>query len=485
MGTCQGGEAPTSPCSLRRDVATLAPNRLLPVFGIVSAALVGAVLGPGALRPLTVLVPVAGAAAAVLAVVLSIRVGYAALIVLLIGASIDALPGPTVGGLTNPAMFGLAAVLAWAGRRNLPRLPPWLVWSSVALFVWVVIGMMRAYQLGAPLRPTLRLGLDFALFAILLPLFVAAFQDRVIRSRAIAGLVALAAWVALVNIAASLGFIPPSGGFLAHAYNSYEAGGITRLYTLNREVVTASIPFALGAVLFAKTARQRTVSLGLLLLLLAEALLALGRVKYVGLTIMAVVMMALWARRRSALRATGLVFALVAAVWTAANVGPLQTTVSDLGQRINSIFASTSERQAYEGTDTARYRAIYAAQIRGATTPTEWIVGRGFLPSPWYYFAPDANRTLRNSDLGFYNAVNTMGIVGLLLLIAPVVGIGAACWKRRRHAGSDTWLLFGSMGFALYAIVVSQTLVVLFSAPGLTVAACALALGFAAAPRRV
>jgi hypothetical protein len=448
------------------------------------AAAVGAALALGYVSP-----PVAVAVASIVAfgiacISLSSQAVLAVAIVALAAASVNSLPGPPLhGGKPVYVMVAMVPVLYWGGRRHLARVPMWLWLLCSALFVAWLVGILRAYALGAPSAPTLRLAASFGILPLLLPAYVAVFYDDTLRRALLVGLTLLAVWVASVNSAASLGVIPGVGGYLAHGYRSTPMGGLFRLYALSAEIPIAAIPFCLGSIFLARRRRMRHLAIIVLALCVVAVLLSFTRAAYVGLAVMLALMIVFWAWRQlpriAALATLVLVVALAATAFS-----PLRKPLNEITARAGSIFGSSSGVTSVTPSgNTLSVRFNADATIRASLSTSDWSFGYGFLPSPWYSFPQSPTDSLLDSDLGWYNALTTMGLVGVALIFLTVVGVLGACWRARAGQSDFTWLAFGGMAYAIYAISVSQTLVTLFSAGGSAVAACALGLGLAGALR--
>jgi hypothetical protein len=415
------------------------------------------------------------------------RLVLPAVIVGLTAGGANALPGPSLNGVNGPGpgkyayiIAVLAFVLLWAGRHNLRRVPVWLWISCGALLIWTVGNVLRAWATGAPAGATIKSAADFGVFPVLLPGFVAACQDPRLRRHLVVGFALLTSWVVVTNVAAAVGVIPSLGGFLAHGYRATPTGGLLRIYALSQEVPVAALPFALGAALLARSRRGRFVALLLLLGCTIEVLLGFTRAQYVGVVAMSVVMLAVWGRQYLSRVMVGLAVVAVLGVG-ATQWGPLVQPLDQVSVRVGSIFNSSSAANLAPGGNTLTYRNNVEKAIRASMSTSDWIVGHGFLPSPWYRFAPDPGGSLRDSDLGWYNALNTMGLIGVVLVVLPVVLVLVACWRARGGKAATDWLIFGGMGYAIYVLVVSETLVTLFSPNGLACAGAALGVGLAAA----
>lgn len=400
-------------------------------------------------------------------------------IALFAGASLDALPGPLLTGNKGLlAMAALAAIALWAGRSRVPSVPAEVRALAALLTLCAAVAIGRSWSLGYPIGASIKFGTDFLLFGALTVGLIASFADSDLRRVAVASLGALAVWVSAVNIAASLHLVEPSG-FFAHAYNATSVGSLTRIYAYSRELPTVAIPFAFAAALMASTTRVRVGSIAVVLICSTEVLLELGRAKYAGLAIAILLIAAIWGPRfRTRLVVAVLILASAFAV--ASRSGGLQEPVSQLRERAFSIVSSDADAENADG-DTLAYRDAHKAAIRASMGTREWITGRGSLPATSFSFAPDPTRSLRNSDLGWYNALNTMGLLGVFGLYGLLLTTLRRLWLARQIPAREQWLVAGATGYLVYVLVVSPTLVSLFSAWGLTTVALAIGLGLSAA----
>jgi hypothetical protein len=458
---------------------SLALRRLLLVLGAVAGAGVigvaagGGLVGAGSTKTLAIL-----CAACSLWLLDGLnRPLFAALILLLATFAIDAVPVAALyAGKPVYLTIALAVVLAFRARNGFTKVPSSIRIASICLFVCWLAGVLRAIAIGAPTTKTLEFGCFFALFAILLPAYVSLMQDERFRHYLTVGFGVIAVWVAVTNSAAALGALPAAGTFV-HAYRVIPDGSLERVYTLSGELPIAAIPFALGAALIGPGLRRRLVAGFVLIPCIASVVLSLTRASYLGLAAMFAIMVVLWGARYGR-QALVLVVTCAVVIFVAASVGPLRGPISTALTRTESIFNSSASASDPSG-NTVAFREDEEGAIRAATTTLDWAVGRGFLPSPWYTFTPDSMGSLLDTDLGWYNALNTMGLVGVLLVFALPVCVMVICWRARKIERSKQWIVFGGMGYAIYTLIVSQTLVTLFSAFGLSVAAAAFGLAVA------
>lgn len=420
----------------------------------------------------------AGLAFAIVALGLAGRTEWIlpSLLILLIGAATDALPGPSVGGGTNLAMLALLPLCWLAGWRQLGGVPSAVRWASLLLSLCWAVATLRGLWLGAPARPTLRFGIDFLVFAALVPLASVALRDAEVRRRFLILGAALAVWVAGVNIAGSLGWLP-SDGWFAHAYRATPTGDVFRLYTLSSDFMIAAVPFAFAGALFMNGFRARAWCGGLLLLLLVAVILEQGRVKYAALAFAFLAATAVWVRRDAIARAATIAAVAVVAFAGAASVPALDGVTRAVEGRVSSLLGG-ADRAAPGETDTLAYRNRAKESIRATLTTQDWVVGFGYRPDGWYRFAPDPIGSLRNSDLGWYNPLLTMGLMGVVAIYGLVLFALVGIW-RLRSSSAPRWLLVGSWAYGVYALAGSATLVTLFSPAGAVGSAFALGLGLA------
>jgi len=105
----------------------------------------------------------------------------------------------------------------------------------------------------------------------------------------------------------------------------------------------------------------------------------------------------------------------------------------------------------------------------------KWLTGLGFVPPSTHYFEGLPHGSIRDSDLGVFNAVMTMGAIGAALIYLPVVAVLSDCLRRRasQEAGEHSWLRYGGAIWIVATLVTSVTLVTLFSTSGLVLVSVA------------
>jgi hypothetical protein len=145
--------------------------------------------------------------------------------------------------------------------------------------------------------------------------------------------------------------------------------------------------------------------------------------------------------------------------------GPVQA-IAARATSAPSALASTSV-----ATSTVAYRQRVDSLMLQALG-NNWPVGFGFLAPQTNYFVDLPQGTIRNEDVGVFNSLLTMGIVGsALLYLPPVILLSAllrrAHWRVRR----DSYLWMGGTIWLLIALVTTYSLGSLGSVSGLATVA--------------
>jgi L-asparagine transporter-like permease len=110
----------------------------------------------------------------------------------------------------------------------------------------------------------------------------------------------------------------------------------------------------------------------------------------------------------------------------------------------------------------------------------QWPIGLGFWHPQYRYVADLPDGSIRNADLGISNILMTMGVVGALLLYAPLLFAFVALQRARTQHRShprDEWMVYGLATWLLIAILASATMSTLFTVNGLVLAAVVVAIG--------
>jgi hypothetical protein len=165
---------------------------------------------------------------------------------------------------------------------------------------------------------------------------------------------------------------------------------------------------------------------------------------------------------------------------------------STVGAASHSVTSGIESLQ--NGTGTVATRENEASAILGAVNG-RWLAGLGFWSPSSHYFAGVPAGEIRNSDVGVLNLYATEGVVGVLLLYVPLLGLlmvimAFPSWggfNASAHGspeigegqGAHAWLLLGTGIWLATVLASSVTLVDLFSRPGCALAGHVIGLGLA------
>jgi hypothetical protein len=428
------------------------------------------------------------------------RFGLGLWLALLTLGAVDALPGPKLESIEAPVLHvnlcdTLIIVMIitlfvenlrddFARVANTPVRRALCIWSGIFLLVWGVT-VARSYVWdGITLKHALYFGRDFAFFALLLPLFAATVTRPRIRQVMLASLGIAIVFVELTEIASILGH--KSLSFFVHAQTINESNGVNRLYVNAQylEVVAAMLGF--GLLLLARTPRLRLAGAIVAPLSVLAVALELTRAQYIGGAVGLTVGLIVWLlfNRRSGrfgrrhLTRLAIVLLAFAAVLIA-NPFPQVSgkALSVIESRVSSVFSTLASNNA--AASTVAYREIEASQLE-QVLGSKWIFGLGFLDPRDHYVLGIRNGSIRNGDVGVLNAVMTMGLLGAILLYLPPVFILLGLIRsavKRSEPPDKSWIAFGIAAWTVSVLTTSLTLISLFSAPGLCIAALSLGLG--------
>ena len=170
----------------------------------------------------------------------------------------------------------------------------------------------------------------------------------------------------------------------------------------------------------------------------------------------------------------GLLAALVGAVTVLMLVAPSANVGGAVAQRFVSTFTDIGSSNT--ATSTVAVRTSVAHDML-TVLGGKWPIGVGFVPPSAHYYAILPKGSLRDVDLGVLNAVMTMGVIGAVLVFAPLVVVLMACMRAARTTDPDRryWLIYGGQMWIVATIGASLTLVTLFSKSGLVMSAVIIA----------
>jgi hypothetical protein len=393
--------------------------------------------------------------------------------------------------IADLAVAALVVVLAvrTVSRKDKIATPWWrafLGWWSFALAGWWAFTVVRSGFHDIPVLKAALYGRDFLYFALLLPLFVGGLRTtREVRGVLITLLAAVLLFVlghiALVTFGAA------NGGWFVHETLSNEFEGVTRIYALISDASVATVPIGIGLLLMGSSRRQRTQGGVILAVTALSVLLQFGRATYFGLFVGIVFASGFWlARRRGTVAARRLALALaglaVAAGFAAsssyraapsyANSNAVVTSAPSTGVVAARVASGLHELSSKSGTVQYRYDLTHR-MVR--VLNGHWADGLGFWHPAVKYVPTLPDGSIRNADVGVLNSIMTMGLIGTVLIYAPLVVVLAACLRRRAGAdGSLDWWFFGITAWIVSVIVTSVSLVTLFTISGLVFTAAML-----------
>lgn len=407
------------------------------------------------------------------------------------GIPIISLNGRLPGGLhfQDGAVIALGVLLfayrdrtSTAERARLIHVA--VIWSG-CFVAWWTFTLARSVALdGIPVLKAMLYCRDFLYFALLLPLVLRArLPPRFLRDGArvlIAGVVVYAVGAGLISLA---GVAVPS---LVHPgiVDPNIGGGLSRVYSPMSYLVNTCLIFT-GALLLSRQRQGRRWRLGgLALLLILTASLQLGRANYFALAAAFVAGTAVYLMRYGSPTAVVirgamviLVLSLVVIAFTGVTGGSVTTApvIHDVVSRINLGLSNLSQSS---GTIGYRERIDNEMlQVLGGA----WPVGLGFLYPAAHYVVGVPFGAIRNTDTGVLNILMTLGIVGVLLIYAPLVYGIRELMRAGKRLGRGVerlpqWIIYGSVAWIVWIVAGSPTLVVLFSIPGVVVVAVGLGL---------
>jgi hypothetical protein len=437
------------------------------------------------------------------------RFGLGAWLALLVLGSVDALPGPELETIEIPTLHlyasdfmivmiiitlvldnsrdGFRNIANTQGRRIL------CIWSAALLLVWSVTVARSAVSANIPLKHAMYYGRDFAFFALLLPLFASTLTRRRVRDGMLS---VLALGVLLVDSTEIISVATRKAlPFLVHSQRTTEIDGITRLYVNAQYIEVVAAMLGVGLLLLSRAGRLRQLGALLAIFSIAAVLLELTRAQYVGGIVGLAAALAVWlavnprTARLALRRVARLLVIVVVLAGVIAVLQPPHVTSSVLKgveSRFSSVLSTLSSSNA--NSSTVAYRKLEASELEHVLG-SQWLFGLGFLDPRNHYVSGLPNGSIRNGDVGVLNAVMTMGIIGAILIYLPVLYVLIAL-VGRAISGSErpreSWIAFGITAWIVSTLTSSVTLLSLFSAPGLCIAALALAIGATCAePARI
>jgi hypothetical protein len=388
-------------------------------------------------------------------------------------------------GIQDCAVVALAACLyRWRGvvlsARHSRVARAAAVWSA-CLAAWWFITFARSMLLdGIPVKYAASFGRDFLYFAILVPLAVRArLPAHSIRQGAyllVAGVIIFA----LGQIVSVLSGHELS--WLVHSLQSNKTSGQLRVYTYMTYLVSTALIFATAWLLTGPASRNRGRAIIIVAILGVSMILQLTRSNYAAITLALMTMLAVHVIRGGSFTA---VTARIVMAVLSITVAIIAISISNVGtSSLSKVTSSVIERAESGITAVSRkngtfgYRTNLDEQMLHILG-SRWPAGLGFLDPNAHYVSGLPDGSIRNTDVGVFNALMTIGVIGAVLIYAPLL---YAFVELLRAAGSSTrlgrlserrWVAYGGAAWIAWALVGSWNLVVLFSVSGVVITAVA------------
>jgi hypothetical protein len=436
----------------------------------------------------------------------SILVGLAALVVLvalaigqrgaymglMLVAAMDGVPfidtaNPVASHITGQdvAILGLViGAMAWPliDRGTAPQTPMrrWLALCGALLLAWWVYTVLRTSGNGdASTFAAGDYGRDFGFFGLLIIVLPRVRLTRREIESLLGVLMVAVCLFAAGQIIVVLGFGNPT--WLVHSSSEAVDAtfGLTRLYSGMNDLVLAALAASIGIVLLARTARARRLATPVAALLLVSFVLELTRSRWVGLVVALLVVtvtvvsrsdpsVSTVLRRRLGALAAALTAGAVIAVLTA----PHAILEGSVTRRALSLFTDLQS-----STSTIAQRESLISMLSSMLSG-HWVNGLGFIPPSAHYFGGLPQGSLRNSDIGVFNAIATMGVVGAVLVYLPVVVVLLFLLGRavRAWGAAYPWLRYSAAIWIVATLISSGSITTLFSLSGLAMTAVILTL---------
>ena len=414
---------------------------------------------------------------------------FVALMVLVImnGIPVVNLSTQLVGsfGIQDCAVLALTAGLYWyrgeiadSRGRRVARIAA--IWSACFVAWWVITFARSVLLDGIPIRYAASYGRDFLYFAILLPFAMRAqLPLRSVRHGAwllMAGVVAFAAGQIVSGLSGH------ELSWLVHSTLSAETSGQLRLYSPMSAVVSTSLIFVAAWLFAGGVSRRQVPAAALVTLLAVSVVLQLTRSNYAAMVVALVTGVAVHSIRGGSFTAVVVRVAMAVLVVTVAAIVLGTAKVGNSG--IGGVASHVAERaesgvSAVSNTSgTFGYRTNLDAKMLHVLG-SQWPIGLGFLNPSAHYVTGVPEGSIRNTDIGVFNALMTMGLIGAFFIYAPLLYgfvelLRAARRWRRLGLSERRWIAYGGGAWIAWALVGSWNLVVLFSVTGLVVTALAL-----------
>jgi hypothetical protein len=388
----------------------------------------------------------------------------------------------SVSGAVNGTDLAFAALLGVALLRHFSR-PAALakstpttvisIWSVIFLTLWGT-DFIRALDAGSTYLQALSVGRDYLYFGLTLPFAKSLIQTEGELRHLLIVAGGLSLLFACADIGATLDVVPHS---IANAQLTQQHGSLTRIYNTGYYLFELALSMSVAYALLTRGRRARMALLFALVTALALAL-TLTRALYVGVSLAVVLTFALWLpgrgfthrilRQRLIATAVACV-ALGAILFLAAPARLTSGATATVVSRAISVSTAFTSSNTEASTIAFRQRIeSHMLQVLGS----RWPAGLGFLAPQTNYFVDLPKGEIRDVDLGLFNSLMTMGVIGAVILYLPPLWLLFALFRRARAAGdrySPLWL--GGTIWLLIALITSYTLGSFASVSGLATVA--------------
>jgi hypothetical protein len=354
------------------------------------------------------------------------------------------------------------------------------IWSACFVAWWIITFARSVLLDGIPIRYVVSYGRDFLYFAILLPLAVRARLPSKSVRYGVLLLIAGVVVYAVGQIGSALSGHELS--WLVHPLESGKTSGLVRLASPMSEVVSTSLIFLAAWLVAGGVSRRQVPAAALVTLLAVSVALQLTRSNYAAMVVALVTGVAVHSIRGGSFTAVIVRVAMAVLVVTVAVIalGTAKVANSGIGDVASSVAtrAESGVSAVSNSSGTFGYRTHLDATMLHVLG-SQWPIGLGFLDPTVHYVAGVPEGAIRNSDVGVFNALMTMGVIGALFIYAPLLYGFVALLRASRSWGrlelsKRRWIAYGAAAWIAWALVGSWNLVVLFSVTGLVITALVL-----------
>ena len=376
------------------------------------------------------------------------------------GVRLGEMPTQIVTMKWEDVSFVLLAVAAASaaidgGYAPSNRLQRALVLWACALSAYWLIEYVRSVVGGVPPGLAAQYCRDFLIFAIATPLAALALRSRRAVYAAGAMVVTVTTVYSAAYVGAVLGALPPT---VANATTVADVGGgLTRVLTLTRPLMAATFFFSLA---FAATQKGKAAwTMGAVSAVNGVALiLGLTRAVYLAVALALIATAVAWfarsgtemrrLRRRlivgvaTIIGSMGLMIAMAPGFWATTQADAVRGRLSE------SVTVLTDRSGTASATVNARIEIVRRYEHRLAGN---WMFGLGFKHPEHSYDADLPNGSIRSSDVGVFNQLMTIGLVGAVLFHLPFLMLIAASLAMAPRAES-AWFWMGALGWSVYVL---------------------------------